>query len=134
MGLRILQILLAIGNCFYGAFLLDRYGRVILHVQAWPLMLGQQVVLLVAISVLPTALVGVRFPLIAGIVEFACGFIGRQLLHDAPMADLKSYAAFSMGIAFAILAVAVVRGIVEVTQEAFGEIPDQDDKPVRGIA
>lgn len=134
MGLRVLQVLLAVGNCLYGGLLLTRYGQPALHPGAWPPALEQQVVLLVAISVLPTALVGLRFPLIAGIVEFASGFIGRQLLHEAPLADLRTFAGISMAVGFAILAVAVLRGIVDVTREAFGEAEDQDEKRARGAA
>lgn len=121
MILRVLQILLAVANCVYGALLLWLYGSLALHLESWPPQAGEQVVLLVALSVLPAALVGLRFPIVGGILEFACAFIGRQLLHDAPLPDLLRYSRISMGVALAVLAIAVLRGITDVTREAFGD-------------
>jgi hypothetical protein len=128
MSVRYLQISLAVGNCLFGLLLLEKYGRALLHAQAWPPNLDQQVLLLVAGSVLPIALCGLRFPLAAGLFQFSSAFIGNQLLHDAPLPDLRFCSSISMTMAFAILAVTVLRGILEVTREAFGEAEDQDEK------
>lgn len=119
MVLRMLQILLALGNCGYGLLLLQRYGNVAMQIHSWPLSLNQEVVLLIGISVLPAAVVSLRFPVIAGIFEFACAFIGLQLVHDESLAHLKYFAHISMFVAAGVLVVAVLRGITEVTHEAF---------------
>lgn len=132
MTLRILQLVLVIGNCLYGVVLLELYGRTALHIPLWPPSLDQQVLWLVALSVLPIATIGLRFPLTAGILEFACAFIGNQLLHDSPFPDLRLVSTISMTIAFILLGLAVFRGIVEVTREAFGETEDTDERQAQG--
>ena len=127
MTLRALQLALAIGNCLYGALLLQMYGRPAFHAPLWPPSLDQQVLWLVAISVLPVAALGLRFPLLAGIFQFSCAFLGSQILHDAPFPDLRLISSISMTIALVALVLAVFRGILQVTREAFGEAEDQDD-------
>ena len=126
MSLRLLQILLALGNCCYGAFLMLQYGPVFRQSYAWPLSLDQDVILLIGMSVLPIALLSLRFPIVAGILEFACAFIGLQLLHSDPLPHLTHYANVTMIMAAAVLAVAVLRGVTEVTYEAFHQ---KDEKP-----
>lgn len=120
MGLRMLQILLALGNCVYGILLLSQFGYAAL---GWPLALHQIVVLLIGVSVLPLALIGLRFPVAAGLLEFACAFIGKQLGHDGGQSQLLHDSTVSMGISMAILAIAVLRGVVQTTREAF-EAPE----------
>jgi hypothetical protein len=119
MVLRALQILLALGNCGYGLLLLGKYGNTAMQIHSWPLTMNQEVILLIGISVMPAALVGLRWPVIAGIFEFACAFIGLQLVHDESLAHLKYFAHISMFVAAGVLVVAVLRGITEVTHEAF---------------
>ena len=132
MTLRILQMVLAVGNCLYGVVLLELYGRTALHIPLWPPSLDQQVLWLVALSVLPIAVIGLRFPLAAGILEFAAAFVGNQLLHDSPFPDLRLVSTISMTIAFIILGLSVFRGIIEVTREAFGEAEDTDERQAHG--
>jgi hypothetical protein len=134
MSVRHLQISLAAGNCLLGLLLLEKHGRTLLLSHAWPPSLEQQVLLLVAGSVLPAALFSLRYPLVAGIFQFSSAFIGNQLLHEAPLPDLRLISAISMTMGFAILAVTVFRGILEVTREAFGEAEDQDEKQAAGAA
>jgi hypothetical protein len=134
MTLRTLQLALSIGNCLYGGLLLDLYARSAFRSPFWPPALDQQVLLLVAISILPIALIGLRFPLIAGILEFSCAFLGNQLLHDAPYPDLRLISSISMAIAIVILGLAVLRGILQVTREAFGESEEQEEHPIHGAA
>lgn len=134
MTLRTLQLALSIGNGLYGGLLLDLYARSAFHAPLWPLALDQQVLWLVAISVLPVALIGLRFPLIAGILEFSCAFLGNQMLHDAPYPDLRLISSISMAIAIVILGLAVLRGILQVTREAFGESEEQEEHPIHGAA
>jgi hypothetical protein len=76
----------------------------------------------------------VRFPLVAGIAQFSTAFIGNQLLHEAPLRDLRACSSASMALALALLFVAVLRGILEVTQEAFGEAEEQDEQQAAGAA
>ena len=132
--IRFLQNVLAVSNCFFGLLLLWLYGPLLFHTHPWPPSLEQQVLLLVAGSVLPIAVLALRFPLVAGIAQFSTAFIGNQLLHEAPLPDLRLCSSVSMTIAFAILFVAVFRGVLEITQEAFGEAEDQDDKQAAGAA
>jgi len=134
MGLRVFQKVLGVANCAYGVLLLSRFGRPLLHLAAWPPTLEQQVILLVAGSVLPIGLIGLRFPLFAGIAEFACAYIGNQMLHEAPLTDLRFFSTISMAAGFTILAFAVFHGILEVTREAFGQTEDTDEKRAQGAA
>lgn len=134
MSLRLLQTAVALGNCLYGALLLGLYARAALQPSVWPITLDQQVLWLVAISVLPIAAFGLRFPLAAGIVEFSTAFIGNQMLHDAPFPDLRLVSSISMTIAFVILGLLVFSGILQVTREAFGEAEDQDERQAHGAA
>lgn len=119
MVLRVLQILLAIGNCGYGVLLLQKYGNVAMQIHSWPLTMSQDVILLIAVAVLPSGVVALRFPVVAGIFEFACAFIGLQLLHDKSLVQLKYYSHVTMFLAAGILILAVFRGVSEVTHEAF---------------
>lgn len=128
MSLRFLQTRLAIGNCVYGGLLLGMYGHEALHPSVWPLTLDQQVLWLVALSVLPIAAFGVWAPLTCGILEFATAFVGNQMLHDAPFPDLRLASSISMTIALVILGLVVFRGILQVTREAFGEAEDPDER------
>ncbi len=125
MGLRILQILLAAGNCVYGILLFGQYQNAF-EMQKWPPAPDQLAVLLIALTVLPLAIVGLRFPLFAGIFEFACAFIGRQLAHNASPPALMNLAHDSMAIALAMLGLATLRGIIETTREAFAAPPGGD--------
>jgi hypothetical protein len=134
MSARLLQIVLVAGNCLFGVLLLALYGPALLHARAWPPNLENQVLLLVAGSVLPLAILAIRFPLVAGIAQFSAAFIGNQLLHEAPLPDLRAFSSASMVLAMAILLVAVFRGILEITQEAFGEVEDSDEKRATGAA
>lgn len=134
MSVRLLQNIVAGSNCLYGLVLAALYGPTLLHSRAWPPTLEQQALLLVAVSVLPLALLAVRFPLVAGIAQFATAFIGNQLLHEAPLPDLRAFSALSMMIALVILFVAVFRGILKITQEAFGQAEDPDEKRATGAA
>jgi hypothetical protein len=125
MALRALQICLAGIDCVYGMLLLG-HGR-----SAWHGTAGYQPALaLIAFSVLPAGILSVRFPVPAAILQFACAFLGRQLLHNGPWPDLRLYGALSMTLAVAMVAVAVTRGVVEITREAYGESDHQDDRYV----
>lgn len=126
MVLRRVHTILIGANCFFGALLLGLYGPILLHTRAWPPTLEQQVLLLVPASVLPLAVLAVRYPLVAGITQFSTAYIGNQLLHDSPLPDLRAFASLSMIAALVILLVALFRGILAITQEAFGEVPDQE--------
>jgi hypothetical protein len=128
MSVRLLQNGLAVGNCLFGLLLLALYGPALIHTRAWPPSLEQEVLLLVVGVVVPLAILAVRFPLIAGIAQFSTAFIGNQILHESPLPGLRAFSSASMTIALAILFVAVFAGILEITQEAFGEIEDQDEK------
>jgi hypothetical protein len=128
MSVRLLQSGLAVGNCLFGLLLLALYGPALIHTRAWPPSLEQEVLLLVVGVVVPLAILAVRFPLIAGIAQFSTAFIGNQILHESPLPGLRAFSSASMTIALAILFVAVFAGILEITQEAFGEIEDQDEK------
>ncbi len=128
MSVRLLQNAVGAGNCLFGLILLALYGPALLHIRAWPLGLGQEVLLLVAGSVLPLAVVALRFPLIGGMGQFATAYIGNQLLHEAPLRVLRDFSSVSMAIALAIVLIAVFQGILEITQEAFGEIDDTDEQ------
>jgi Na+/phosphate symporter len=134
MGVRILQNVLLAGNCLFGLLLLVLYGPPLLHARAWPPSLIQEVLLLVAGSVFPLAVLAVRFPLVAGIAQFSTAFIGNQLLHEAPLPDLRICSSASMALALALLFVAVLRGILEITQEAFGEAEEPDEQQAAGAA
>lgn len=128
MGVRLLQNVFAAANCFFGFWLLAIYGPALLQLRAWRPGLEEQVLVLVAGAVLPLAILAFRFPLIAGIAQFSAAYIGNQLLHDSPLPDLRSLSSVSMVIALAILFIAVFRGILEITQEAFGEAEDHDQE------
>ena len=128
MSVRLLQILVAAGNCLYGLLLLAIYGPALLHGHLWPLSLGQQVLLLVAGSALPLALLAMRFPVVGGLAQFSAAYIGNQLLHEAPLRVLREFSCISMGIALTVLFLAVFRGILEITQEAFGETEEPDEE------
>lgn len=128
MRVRLLQNVFVAGNCLFGALMLAFYAPALLHARAWPPSLEEQVLLLVAGSVLPLAVLAVRFPLVACIAQFSSAFIGNQLLHESPFPDLRACSSVSMTLAFAILFLAVLRGILEITQEAFGEVEDQDEE------
>ena len=94
----------------------------------------QQVLVLVAGSALPLAVLAVRFPVVGGMAQFSAAYIGNQLLHEAPLRVLREFSCVSMGIALAILFLAVFRGILEITQEAFGEAEDTDEPRVMRAA
>jgi len=132
MSVRLLQIALACGDCLFGVVLLARYGRGMLAYQPW--LLEQQVILLVVGCALPLALMSLRFPLVAGLAQFTTAFIGNQLLHEAPLPDLRLCSSISMAFALAILFAAVFRGILEITKEAFGESEEEDEKRATGTA
>jgi hypothetical protein len=134
MSVRVLQNVFAVGNCLFGALLLAVYGPTLLHTRAWPPSLEEQVLLLVVGSVLPLAVLALRFPLVAGIAQFSAAFIGNQLLHDAPYPTLRGCSSASMVLAIVILFIAVFRGILEITQEAFGESEDTDERRSAGAA
>jgi Na+/phosphate symporter len=134
MGVRVLQTVLVAGNCLFGLLLLVLYGPPLLHTRAWPPSIEQEVLLLVAGSVFPLAVLAVRFPLVAGIAQFSTAFIGNQLLHEAPLPDLRICSSASMALALALLFVAVLRGILEITQEAFGEAEEPDEQQAAGAA
>lgn len=137
MSLRTVQILVAVGNCVYGALLLSHYGQAALAMRGWPPTVEHTEILLVAVSVLPFAIISLRFPTIAGILQFACAFIGSQLAHNEPTVALLRDARISMAIAMAILAIASVRGIVAITPELFeatelaSKDPGKLEKPER---
>ena len=128
MSVRLLQLVLGVANCIFGLLLLERYGGSLVSQRAWPPSLEEQAIFLVAVILLPLAILGLRFPLLAGIAQFATAFIGNQLLHDSPFLGLRAFSSISMAMSMAILLLEVFRGILEVTQEAFGEIEDQDEK------
>ncbi|MFP5226590.1 MAG: hypothetical protein ACLGXA_03090 [Acidobacteriota bacterium] len=128
MRIRPLQNVVAVGNCLFGLMLAALYGPALVHIRAWPLSLGQEVLLLVAGSALPLAVVALRFPLVGGMAQFSMAYIGNQLLHEAPLRVLRDFSAVSMGIALTMLVIAVFRGILEITQEAFGEIEEADEQ------
>lgn len=121
MALRVLQICLTGIDCAYGMLLLAGFGRGAWHHPA---------LALIVLTVLPASVLAVRFPVRSAIGQFACAFLGRQLLHTGPWPDLRLYAAISMTLAVALVAVAVVRGVVEITREAYGEADHQDDRHV----
>lgn len=125
MALRVLQICLAGVDCVYGMLLLAGYGRTAWH---------QAALALIVFSVLPASVLAVRFSAPAAIGQFACAFLGRQLLNNGPWPDLRLYGALSMTLAVAIVVVAVFRGIVEITREAYGETEHQDDLYVPELA
>ena len=125
MALRVLQSCLAGIDCAYGMLLLAGYGR-----GAW----HQPTLALIVLSVLPASVLAVRFPVPAAVGQFACAFLGRQFLHNGPWPDLRLYAAFSMTLVAAIVAVAVFRGVLEITREAYGETQHQDDRYVQEVA
>ncbi|MGA7525191.1 MAG: hypothetical protein WBW84_22270 [Acidobacteriaceae bacterium] len=124
MALRALQICLAGIDCGYGMLLLAGYGRSAWHGAVWQ----QPGLVLIAFSVLPASVLAVRFAAPAAIGQFACAFLGRQLLHNGPWPELRLSAALSMILALAIVGVAVFRGVLEVTREAYGETEHQDDR------
>ena len=132
MRASLLQRVLAVADCLFGLALLGLYGGTLLHTRVWPPTLEQRAVLLVAVSVLPIAALGLRCPLAAGIVQFGTAFIGNQLLHESTLPDLRALSSLSMALSGAILAAAVFRGIFEITQEAFGQAEDQDEKRATG--
>jgi hypothetical protein len=134
MVLRRVHTVLIGGNCFLGLLLLGLYGPILLHTRAWPPSLSQESLLLVAASVLPLAVLSVRYPLVAGIAQFSTAYIGNQLLRVAPLPELRVFSSISMMLALLILLVAVFRGVLEITQEAFGEVERQDEKPAAGAA
>jgi hypothetical protein len=125
MMLRALQICLAGIDCLYGMLLLAGLGR-----HAW----HQAALALIVLSVLPASVLAVRFPVQAAIGQFACAFLGKQFLHNGPWPDLRLYAALSMTLALAIVALAVFRGVLEITREAYGETEHQDDLCVPELA
>ena len=126
MALRVLQICLAGVDCVYGMLLLAGYGRSAWHLTAW----HEPAVALIVFSVLPASVLAVRFPAPAAIGQFACAFLGREFLYNGPWPDLRLYAALSMLLAVGIVAMAVARGVVEITREAYGEAEHQDDRYV----
>ena len=134
MSVRLLQNGLAVGNCLFGLLLVALYGPALIHPRAWPPSLAQPVLLLVVGALLPLAILAIRFPLVAGIAQFSTAFIGNQLLHESPLPALRAFSSASMTIALAILFVAVFAGILEITQEAFGEIEDTDEQRAAGAA
>ena len=134
MVLRRVHTALIGGNCFFGLLLLGLYGPILIHTRAWPPSLAQEALLLVAASVVPFAVLSVRFPLVAGIAQFSTAYIGNQLLREAPLPELRAFSSISMMLALVILAVAVFRGIFEITQEAFGEAEPQEKKRTAGAA
>jgi len=134
MSVRLLQNLVSAGNCLFGLLLLAIYGPALEHSRVWPPTLQQQVLLLVAGSVLPLAVLVLRFPVVGGLVQFSAAYIGNQLLHEAPLRVLREFSWVSMGIALAILFLAVFRGILEVTQEAFGEAEEADEEQLMRAA
>lgn len=121
MALRALQIALSGMDCVFGMLLLAGFGR-----SAW----HEPALALIVFSVLPASVLAVHFPVPAAIGQFACAFLGRQFLYNGPWPDLRLYAALSMTAAVAIVAVAVFRGVVEITREAYGETEHQDDRHV----
>ncbi len=128
MSVRVLQTVCAAGNCVFGLMLLALYGPALMHSRVWPLSLDQQVLILVAGSAFPLAVLAVRFPLVGGMAQFCAAYLGNQLLHEAPLHRLRELSSASMMIALAILFVAVLRGILEITQEAFGEAEEADEQ------
>jgi hypothetical protein len=134
VSVRLFQYVVASANCFFGLVLLALYGPALLHGHAWPPSLQQQVLLLVAGSALPLAVLAMRFPVIGGLAQFSAAYIGNQLLHEAPLHILRQCSWASMIFALAILFLAVFRGILEVTQEAFGEAEDADEKQLMRAA
>ena len=132
MSVRLLQMMVAAGNCLFGLLLLAIYGPALVHSHAWPPTLGQQVLVLVLVlvagSAFPLAVLAMRFPVVGGMAQFSAAYIGNQLLHEAPLRVLREFSWVSMGIALAILFLAVFRGILEVTQEAFGEAEEPDEE------
>lgn len=126
MALRVLQICVAGMDCGYGVLLLAGYGRSGWHLTAW----HQPALALIIFSVLPASVLAVRFPAPAALGQFACAFLGRQLLHNGPWPDLRLFGALSMTLALAIVTVAICRGVVEITREAYGETEHQDDRYV----
>lgn len=133
-GLHALRAIVVVGNLLYGAQLVSVYARAALWPSIWPTTLDQQVVWLVALSVLPLAVLGLWRPLMAGILEFATAFLGNQMLHDAPYPGLRLVSSISMAVALVILGLVVFSGIVQVTREAFGEAEDLDEQQARGAA
>jgi hypothetical protein len=121
---RALQICLAGLDVLYGMLLLAGYGRSGGH---------QAAVVLIVFSVLPAGVLSLRFPAPAAIGQFACAFLGRQLLHNGPWPDLRLYGALSMTLALAIVTAAILRGVVEITREAYGATDHQDDRYVPEI-
>jgi len=125
MALRVLQICLSGMDCAYGMLLLAGYGH-----SAW----HQPALALIVFSVLPASVLAVRFPVPAAIGQFACAFLGRQFLYNGPWPDLRLSAALSMTLGLAIAGMAVLRGVVEITREAYGEKEQQDDRYASGDA
>jgi hypothetical protein len=126
MSVRSLQFVFGIGDCLFALILLALYAPALLHSRLWPPTLEEQVLLLVAGSALPLALVALRHPVAGGMAQFAAAYLGNQLLHEAPLPFLRAFSWASMLAALAILLLAVFRGILEVTQEAFGEPQEQE--------
>jgi hypothetical protein len=128
MLIRLLQNAVAVANCLLGLVLVAVYGPALLHIHILSMTLAQEVLLLVAGSVFPLAIVTFRYPLFGGMAQFALAYIGNQLLHEAPLRTLRDFSVASMIVALTIIFSAVLRGILEITQEAFGEAQDSDDR------
>lgn len=129
MTLRRLQILLAVENCLFGAFLLAHFGRALFAIRAWPPSHEQTALLLIA-AVLPLALLDLAFPSIAGILQFACACVGsHQLMAISSPPALLLSARISMGVALVMLAVAAASGVIGITPELFESPPAPDQKP-----
>lgn len=124
MALRALQYGLAGIDCLYGVLLVVHYAHGLRAGGPWP----ELPLLLICLSVLPAGALALRSPMVAGLLQFACAFLGRELLQNWPNPGLRLCAALSMSWCLAMLVVVVFRGIVEVTLEAYGEAEHQDDR------
>jgi hypothetical protein len=134
MSVRLVQNICVAGNCLFGLLLLTVYGSALVHGHVWPLSLDRQVLFLVAGTAFPLALLAVRFPLLGGMTQFSTAYLGNQILHEAPLHALREFSAASMTVALVIVFVAVLRGILEITQEAFGETEHPDEERVASAA
>lgn len=134
MFLRVFQIIVAIINCLYGLMLLLRYEGAAKQIHNWPLSMDQQVLLLIGICVFPAALIGFRFPIAAGILEFTSAFVGRQLLHMTPYPELLQFSQITRGLALAVLIVALLRGVTSVSREAFAPLEEREEEAAHPVA
>lgn len=118
---RAVQILVLLANLVYVGSIFRLYGWSAISPWQTPQDVAQVKLLLIAVVVLPAAIIALWSPVTGSVLQFAAAFVGDQLHAGYPMPALHRSAHQIMLAAGIVIIVSVFHSVSSVTKEAFEE-------------